>query len=141
MLKFWCILIGKDYETVLTYRKSSQDKIKLFGSIILIPVILWALNGFLMSREIFGSGIISSIGVGIVLGFIIYLIERSIILAQSNPVINRLRVILGLIVAILGSLTMDEVIFKNDIDNMMQTYKVEGVDNETAKWIVYMFIG
>lgn len=134
MLKFWCILIGKDYETVLTYRKSSQDKIKLFGSIILIPVILWALNGFLMSREIFGSGIISSIGVGIVLGFIIYLIERSIILAQSNPVINRLRIILGLIVAILGSLTMDEVIFKNDIDNMMQTYKVEGVDTETAKW-------
>jgi hypothetical protein len=28
---------------------------------------------------------------------------------------------------------MDEVIFKNDIDNMMQTYKVEGVDTETKK--------
>ena len=133
MLKFWCALIGKDYETVLTYRKSSQDKIKLFGSIILIPVILWALNGYLMSREIFGGGVISSILVGIVLGFIIYLIERSIILAQSNPIINRLRIVLGLIVAILGSLTMDEVIFKNDIDNMMQTYKVEGVDTETKK--------
>jgi hypothetical protein len=134
MLKFWCVLIGKDYDNVLTYRKSSQEKIILFGSMLLIPVTLWALNGYMMSREIFGMGIIGSLGTAIVLGFIIYLIERSIILAQSNPTINRLRVILGLIVAILGSLTMDEVIFKNDIDNMMQTYKVEGVDNETAKW-------
>jgi hypothetical protein len=134
MLKFWCVLIGKDYDNVLTYRKSSQEKIILFGSMLLIPVTLWALNGYMMSREIFGMGIIGSLGTAIILGFIIYLIERSIILAQSNPTINRLRVILGLIVAILGSLTMDEVIFKNDIDNMMQTYKVEGVDNETAKW-------
>lgn len=134
MLKFWSILIGKDWEVVKTYRQSSQDKIKLFGSILLIPVVLWGLNGYLMSREIFESSIISSILVGLVLSFIIYLIERSIILAQSNPVINRLRILLGLIVAILGSLTMDEVIFKNDIDNMMQVYKVEVVDSETAKW-------
>jgi hypothetical protein len=40
---------------------------------------------------------------------------------------------MGTIVAILGSLTMDEVIFKNDIDNMMQKYKVEGVDSELKK--------
>lgn len=133
MLKFWCALIGKDYSTVSSYRKSSQEKIILFGSILLIPVTLWALNGYLMSREIFGMGVLGSLGTAIILGFIIYLIERSIILAQSNPTINRLRVILGLIVAILGSLTMDEVIFKNDIDNMMQTYKVEGVDTETKK--------
>jgi hypothetical protein len=134
MLKFWSFLIGKDWQTVKTYRKSSQDKIKLFGSILLIPVVLWGLNGYLMSREIFESGLGSSILVGLVLSFIIYLIERSILLAQSNPVINRLRILLGLIVAILGSLTMDEVIFKNDIDNMMQTYKVEIVDEETQKW-------
>jgi hypothetical protein len=134
MLRFWSFLIGKDWEVVKTYRNSSQDKIKLFGSIILIPVILWAANGYLMSREIFESGVISSMIIGIFLGFIIYLIERSILLAESNPIINRLRIVLGLIVAILGSLTMDEVIFKNDIDNMMQVYKVEAVDEQTAKW-------
>ena len=47
----------------------------------------------------------------------------------QRKLITRLRILIGSIVAILGSLTMDEVIFKNDIDNMMQTYKVEGVDS------------
>lgn len=133
MLKFWSFLIGKDWEVVKFYRSSSQDKVKLFGSIILIPVILWAANGYLMSREIFESGVISSLLVGVVLGFIIYLIERSILLAESNPVINRLRILLGVIVAVLGSLTMDEVIFKNDIDQMMYISKIEDRDQETSK--------
>lgn len=133
MLKFFCILIGKDWEKVKTYRQSSQEKIILFGSILLIPVILWGLNGFLMSREIFGMDFFPSVITSLILSFIIYLIERSIILATANSTINKLRIILGTIVAILGSLTMDEVIFKNDIDNMMQTYKVEGVDKETKK--------
>ena len=133
MLKFWCLLLGKDFELISTYRRSSQEKIILFGSILMIPVILWGLNGYLMSREIFGMGVISSMLVGVILSFIIYLIERSIILASNNEWVNRMRVLLGLIVAILGSLTMDEVIFKNDIDQMMQVYKIEGVDSETGK--------
>ena len=130
MLKFWSILLGKDFELISTYRRSSQEKIILFGSILMIPVILWGLNGYLMSKEIFGMGVISSMVVGLILSFIIYLIERSIILASNNEWVNRMRVLLGLIVAILGSLTMDEVIFKNDIDQMMQVYKIEGVDSE-----------
>lgn len=133
MLKFFCYLIGKDYEIVKTYRKSSQEKIVLFGSILLIPVTLWAVNGYLMSTEIFKVGLFGSLLTAFVLGFIIYLIERSIILAASNRVINGLRIVLGTIVAILGSLTIDEVIFKNDIDNMIQTYKVEDRDSQTGK--------
>jgi hypothetical protein len=133
MIRFFCWLLGKDYNSVCTYRQSSKEKIILFGSILLIPVTLWAVNGFLMSREIFGMDILPSIGTSCVLGFLIYLIERSIILSTTNKTINRLRILLGTIVAILGSLTIDEVIFKNDIDNMMQTYKVEGTDTEIKK--------
>ncbi len=133
MLRFFCFLLGKNYQVVSNYRQSSKDKITLFGSILLIPVMLWGLNGFLMSKEIFGMGLWGSIGTAFVLSFLIYLIERSIILSTINKMISRLRILIGTIVAILGSLTMDEVIFKNDIDNMMQKFRVEGVDTEVKK--------
>ncbi len=133
MLRFFCFLLGKDYELVKLYRQTSKEKIILFGSILMIPVILWGVNGYLMSKEIFGMGLWGSIGTSVILSFLIYLIERSIILSTTNKTITRLRIVIGVIVAILGSLTMDEVIFKNDIDNMMQTYKVEGVDTEVKK--------
>lgn len=133
MLKFWSVLIGKDFNQVSTWRKSSQEKVILFGNILLIPVTLWGLNGYLMSREIFGMGVVGSILTGLVLSFIIFLIERSILLASTSKVINRLRVVLGVIVAILGSLTIDEVIFKNDIDNQIQKLKVEDRDLQTKK--------
>lgn len=133
MLRFFCFLLGKDYGLVKLYRQSSKEKIILFGSILMIPVILWGVNGYLMSKEIFGMGLWGSIGTSVILSFLIYLIERSIILSSTNKTITRLRIVIGVIVAILGSLTMDEVIFKNDIDNMMQTYKVEGVDSEVKK--------
>jgi hypothetical protein len=125
--------LGKDYGLVKLYRQTSKEKIILFGSILMIPVILWGVNGYLMSKEIFGMGLWGSIGTSVILSFLIYLIERSIILSTTNKTITRLRIVIGVIVAILGSLTMDEVIFKNDIDNMMQTYKVEGVDTEVKK--------
>jgi hypothetical protein len=133
MLRFFCWLLGKDYGLVSLYRQSSKEKIILFGSILLIPVILWGINGYLMSKEIFGLGLYGSLGTSFILSLLIYLIERSIILSTTNKLITRLRILIGSIVAILGSLTMDEVIFKNDIDNMMQTYKVEGVDSEVKK--------
>jgi hypothetical protein len=133
MLRFFCWLLGKDYNLVSLYRQSSKEKIILFGSILLIPVILWGINGYLMSKEIFGLGLYGSLGTSFTLSLLIYLIERSIILSTTNKLITRLRILIGSIVAILGSLTMDEVIFKNDIDNMMQTYKVEGVDSEVKK--------
>lgn len=133
MLKFFTFLLGKDWSTVQTYRKSSQEKITLFGSVLLIPVSLWIVNGFIMSRQMFDLGYIPSVLTGLFLGFIIFLIERSIILSKTTKTINTLRVILGLIVAVLGSLTMDEIIFEKDIDNIMETYKIETVDKETKK--------
>lgn len=133
MLRFFCFLLGKDYKLVKFYRQTSKEKITLFGSILLIPVILWGVNGYLMSREIFHMSFEVSLFTSMILSLLIYLIERSIILSSSNIIVQRLRIVIGTIVAILGSLTIDEVIFKNDIDNMMQTYKVEGVNSEVKK--------
>lgn len=140
MLKFFSFLLGKDWSDVKTYRKSSQEKITLLGSVLLIPVSLWIANGYILSREFFDLGVISSIMVGIFLGFIIFLIERSIILSQTSLIINIFRTILGVVVAILGSLTLDEMVFKKDIDVIMETYRIQEIDERTKKIsLVYLY--
>ena len=70
MLRFFCWLLGKDYGLVSLYRQSSKEKIILFGSILLIPVILWGINGYLMSKEIFGLGLYGSLGTSFILSLL-----------------------------------------------------------------------
>lgn len=130
MLNFYCYLVGENPESVKTYQESSKKKIIVAGNLLMIPVLLWIVNGYLLSKEIFENSTNVSIFIGLFLGLIIFLLERSIIMFKSNKVkvINNFRMGIGFIVAILGSITLDEVLFKNDIDNIVNIMRKEKTD-------------
>ncbi|WP_420378785.1 DUF4407 domain-containing protein [Gilvibacter sp.] len=123
MLKFYSRLIGEDPKITKDYYPGSKRKIVLLGNVLLIPVIMWILMGFLVSKVVLQQTTTVAVITALVLGFLIFLIERSIVMARGNRWLVAFRIVLGLVTAILGSVGLDEVVFKNDIDKKMAEYK------------------
>ena len=123
MLKIYCLLTGDDYELVKSDTPASKRKVALLATCLLVPVIMWFINSVLLVHEVLIGSSITAIVSGIIVALIIFLIERAVIMSNGSRTIAVFRVCLGLIVAILGSIALDEVVFKSDIDQQVAENK------------------
>jgi hypothetical protein len=129
MLKFYSILIGENPEITKHYQPASKRKIALYANCLMVPVILWFINSYLLVRHVLEGGVIAALLTALIAAFLIFIIERAIIMSNGGRAIFWFRVFLGLIIASLGSISMDEVIFKNDIDNQVAIYKQKAIES------------
>jgi hypothetical protein len=133
MLKIYSIIIGENPEYTKTFQPTSKRKIALYANCLMVPVILWTINSYLLVSHVLEGNVISSILTALIAGLIIFLIERAIIMSNGSKPIFWFRILLGFIVASLGSISMDEVIFKHDIDNQVAIYKKTEINNASVK--------
>lgn len=129
MLKFYSLLIGENPEYTATFQPSSKRKIALYANCMLVPIILWFINGYLLVKDVLQESIWTALLTAAIIAFIIFLIERAVIMSNGSKWIAFFRVCLGLIVAMLGSIAMDEVVFKSDIDNKVAEYRTALIEN------------
>ncbi|MBK7970962.1 MAG: DUF4407 domain-containing protein [Bacteroidetes bacterium] len=133
MLKFSSKITGDDYNMLVNDTPASKKKVVMFANALFLPVILWFLTGYGMATQIFQMSMTHGLIAGAVAGFIVFLIDRSIILAECCGTISFVRILLGFFVASIGSIIIDEIVFKEDIDHhLAQTLDVK-VDSERAK--------
>lgn len=132
-LMFDCKLTGEDYFFVKNYTQGGKRKIALYANCLLVPVILWFINGYLLIINVLEGTMFSALLTAFIAAFIIFLIERAIIMSNGSRSIFWFRIILGFIVASLGSISLDEVIFKHDIDNQVAYYKQAEIDSAVHK--------
>lgn len=132
-LKFACLLTGEQYQYVRNQQPSSQRKIMLYANCMLLPIILWFINGYLLIQNVIAGNFFAAILTAFIAAFIIFLIERAIVMSNGSKPIFWFRIVLGFIVASLGSISFDEVIFKHDIDNQVAYYKQAEVDTAVQK--------
>ena len=123
MLKFYSIIIGENPNYTAKFQPASKRKVALYANCLMVPVVLWFINGYLLVNNVFEGSVFSAILTAFIAAFIIFLIERAILMSNRSRSIFWFRIILGLIVAALGSISLDEVIFKHDIDNQVAKYK------------------
>lgn len=133
MLKYYSILIGENPEYTKSFQPASKRKIALYANCLIVPVILWFINSYLLVSHVLEGSSLSAIFTAIIAGFIIFLIERAIIMSNGSKPIFWFRIFLGLIVASLGSISLDEVIFKHDVDNQVAYYKQAEIDSAVNK--------
>jgi len=133
MLKFYSIIIGENPKYTATFQPASKRKIALYANCIFVPVTLWFINGFLLVRNVLEGSVSSAICTGLIAAFIIFIIERMVVMSNGSKTIAVFRVLLGFIVASLGSISMDEVIFKNDIDKQVAEFKTMETDEAAKK--------
>lgn len=119
MLIFNCLITGDDYNLLKADTPESRKKVSALASVIFIPVIIWFANGYLMVSNVLQGSFVNSIIVAIILGTLIFLIEKNIIMAHSTRSIKIFRYSLGIVIALLGAVCLDEVIFKQDIDQQL----------------------
>jgi hypothetical protein len=123
------LFVGENPDYVATFHTSSKRKILLYATCMMLPILLWLITSFLACRQSFGMGFLASIGSALIAGLIIYCIERTIINAKTNIYTTFLRLALGFCTAILGSVFLDEVLFKSDIDNVISSMQIENTEN------------
>jgi hypothetical protein len=132
MLKISCAITGDDYSMVNKDTPKSKKKIISMASTIFIPAFMWVANAFLLMYFVMDAGIPASIFTAIFFGVLIFLVERNIIMTKGAfPMI--FRVLLGFVIAIIGAISMDEVIFKHDIDQQMMENKFTSIEIQKQK--------
>jgi len=135
MLKFSCLITGDDYKMLKSDTPASRKKVNTLVSILLLPVTMWFINIYLMVSGVMQESQGSAVVAALVAGLIIFMVERSIIMSNGSKTVMVFRVCLGFLIAILGSLALDEVIFKQDIDQQMDIAKKEMVQKGVGKVI------
>ncbi len=133
MNKFYSILIGENPEYTKTFQPASKRKIVLYATCLLVPVILWFINTYLLVRHVLEGSLLTAILAAFIAGLIIFLIERAILMSNGSKSIFWFRIVFGFIIASLGSISMDEVIFKHDIDNQVEIYRQAEIDNAASR--------
>ncbi len=133
MLKTACLFTGDNYTLLSADTPASKKKVVAMSIAMLLPTLIWIFNGFMLSFDVLKSSIGWSILVAILCGVIVFLVEKLIIMANGNRWLTFFRICIGLIVAMLGSLAIDEVIFKDDIDIRVARLKADAIAEAKIK--------
>jgi len=128
-IKFGCFLTGYNYDIMKSSSEASKKSVKKYTAALLIVMILWSLIGFLFTREYIKLDFIGASIAAIVMAVIIIQVERQIILGAKNGFAMTFRIVIGLVMAVLGSVIIDQIIFKDDIEKK----KLFTVENEVNK--------
>jgi hypothetical protein len=116
-LKLGCFLTGYNYTIIKNSSEASAKSVKKYLSALLIVSIIWCFIGFSFSNRYLHAGLFGSSCVALVMVIIVIQIERQIILTtgKSNWALL-FRALIAIVMAIVGSIIIDQIIFKEDIE-------------------------
>ena len=116
-LKLGCFLTGYNYTIIKNSSEASAKSVKKYLSALLIVSIIWCFIGFSFSNRYLHAGLWGSICVAVVMVIIVIQIERQIILTtgRSNWALV-FRALIAIVMAVVGSIIIDQIIFKEDIE-------------------------
>lgn len=129
-LKFGCFLTGYNYKIVRQSSEVSVKAVKKYTSALIIISILWALIGYSFTTRYLHVGIYGGITGACILVIVIIQIERQIILSVGkNFWAGVFRVFIGIIMSIIGSVIIDQITFKDDIEKRQISYNQKYIDS------------
>ncbi|MCX7987035.1 MAG: DUF4407 domain-containing protein, partial [Bacteroidales bacterium] len=118
-----CYFTGANYEMIRQSSEMSRKHVRKMFSAMLIVMFVWGFIGFsFVNRYMHGNFWMSLIGM-LVMILIIIQIERQITMSLKITILNIVfRSMIGIIIAIIGSVIMDQIIFKEDIEIAKHEY-------------------
>jgi hypothetical protein len=116
-LKIGCFITGHNYQIVKNSTEVSAKSVKKYLSAILIVTILWGFIGFAFAQRYLHTSHLKSALVALVMVIIVVQIERQIILTVGkNRFAIGFRLVIGIVMAVIGSVIIDQIMFKDDIE-------------------------
>lgn len=116
-IKFGCFITGYNYALVRNSSEAVAKAVKKYLSAMLLITLLWGFIGYAFTQRYLHGDLILSLAGGAIMAFVIIQVERQIILTVGkNNWAFGFRVVIGLVMAIIGSVILDQIIFKEDIE-------------------------
>ena len=116
-IKFGCFLTGYNYGIVRNSSEVAAKAVKRYTAALMIVCILWSFIGFSFTNRYLHGGTWGSILGALIFVVIIIQIERQIILSiNPSKWLYIFRGIIAAMMAIIGAIIIDQLIFKEDID-------------------------
>jgi cell division protein FtsB len=114
---FGCFLTGFNYQLLNSCSEVARKMLKRYTGLLMLISIVWAVIGFCFATRYLKLGVIGGIVLAIVCVIAIVMIERNIILSnKGNRGMMVFRFVLAFVMAIIGSLIIDQVMFSEDIE-------------------------
>ena len=132
-----CFLIGWDKNILNECGEASFRQYRKLLSAICIMMVLWGTIGYCFAdRYINIESCTLKICISITFMFIVLCVERIIILTVGKArLMSVMRVLLALCMAILGSCVIDQIIFRNDIQQAIQEHREDVIGTTITKRI------
>lgn len=128
-IRFGCFLTGYNYNIVRQSSEVSVKAVKRYTSAILIVCIIWSFIGYTFTQRYLHAGLAGSIIGSVILIIIIVQIEKQIILSiNPSKWLYLSRAIIAIMMAIIGTIIIDQIIFKEDIELEKITFIQNRVD-------------
>lgn len=118
---YLCCVVGERHERALRYHPATVRRLTAFALALHLPVLLWAVQGYLIARGVFSAEPGHALACALACGVVIYLMERLVLATPNNAVMSVLRLVIGLVVALLGASAVDLLIFKREIEQQIRT--------------------
>jgi hypothetical protein len=116
-IRFGCFLTGYNYSIVRNSSEVVAKAVKRYTSAMLIVCIIWAFIGYTFTKRYLHGNLWGTILGAAILIIIIIQIERQIILAiKPGKLLYISRGIIAGMMAIIGAIIIDQIIFKEDIE-------------------------
>lgn len=130
-----CFLIGWDKNILNECGEASCRQYRKLLSAICIMMILWGTIGYCFAdRYVNIDSCALKICVSIAFMLIVLCVERVIILTVGKArMMSIMRVLLALCMAVLGSCIIDQIIFRNDIQQAIQEHREDVISATIAK--------
>jgi len=128
-LKLSCWVIGYNFNLVSQSTEHTRREVLKYMSALIIVSILWAFISYsFATKYVKIDGLLATV-VALIMVIIVIQIERQIILGQNRKAFL-FRAIIGLVMAFIGAVVMDQILFEEDVRNHISENIHEIVDDE-----------
>lgn len=116
---YLCHVVGEQPARAARFHPSTLRRTKAFAIAIHIPVLMWAVTGFVIASQIFKLEDLQSSAVAFFCAGLIYLVERLVLATPKAWYVSLARVLIGFVIAVLGASTVDLVIFDREVTQQL----------------------
>jgi hypothetical protein len=127
MFKLLTKITADDHNMLINDTPASRKKVVLLANALFVPVLLWFFSAFAIAIRLFETSIFNGLIAGLIATVFIFIIDRSILISNGNKFITAFRIVMGLCIATIGSIMVDECIFHDDINHQFEANKENSI--------------
>lgn len=127
-----CAVLGEGRANTSKLHPATVRRMRAWCISLHIPVALWAGSSYLVAREVFAVASGPAFGAALGAAALIYCLERVILASPKSLGMAAVRLLIGLLTAVLGASAVDLVVFDKEISRQLYDKQVSELGQKHA---------